>query len=159
MDDDLRIQLKLERDLVQRKYGDEIAIRKSIESRVPHYEKYVLPQAQNSDLHFHLKRTSSKPLNLSVTVNSRDAAFVYELKRSFNAVSATPAILRKNDHVVSLEIDPLHFKGEDALLILKQIIESSDQLFNSDPKFSDGSVGVLSLVSLLALARKRINYV
>jgi uridine kinase len=31
MEDDLRIQLKLERDLNQRKHGDESSIRKSIE--------------------------------------------------------------------------------------------------------------------------------
>jgi hypothetical protein len=48
-------------------------------------------------------------------------------------------------------------KGADALLILKQNTESPEQLFNSDPKFSDGSVGVLSLITIMALSRKRMN--
>lgn len=159
MDDDLRIQLKLARDLLQRKHGDESAIRKSIESRLPHYEKFILPQAENSDLRFHLSRTSSNPLRLGVTVSSLDAAFMHDIKGTFNAVSETPVILRKSDHVTTLEIDPVQFKGADALLILKQKTASSDQLFHSDPKFSDGSVGVLSLISILALARKRLDYV
>ena len=159
MDDDLRIQLKLERDLVQRKHGDESAIRKSIESRFPHYEKFVLPQAENSDLRFHLTRTSSNPLRLGVTVGSLDAAFIHGIKGTFNAISQTPVILRKSDHVTTLEIDPVQFKGADALLILKQNTSSSDQLFHSDPKFSDGSVGVLSLIAILALARKRLDHV
>ena len=159
MEDDLRIQLKLERDLNQRKHSDESSIRNSIESRLPHYEKFILPQVGVSDLHFHLKRISSSPLNLGVTVSSLDAAFLHDMKRCFNAISSAPAVLRKNEHVTSLEIDPELFKGLDALLILKQNTESSEQLFGSDPKFSDGSVGVLSLITVMALARKRINHV
>jgi uridine kinase len=159
MEDDLRIQLKLERDLNQRKHGNESSIRKSIESRLPHYEKFILPQVDVSDLHFHLKRISSSPLTLGVNVSSPDAAFLHEIKRSFNAISSATAVLRKNEHFTTLEIDPVLFKGLDALLILKQNTDSSEQLFGSDPKFSDGSVGVLSLIAVMALVRKRINHV
>ena len=158
MEDDLRIQLKLERDLIQRKHGDESAIRESIESRLPHYEKFILPQADNSDLHFHLRRISSSSITLGLTVSSPDAAFVHEIKKSFNAISDTPAILQKKDHFTTLEIDPVNFRGADALLILKQTTESPEQLFNSDPQFADGSVGVLSLIAIMALARKRLNH-
>ena len=158
MEDDLRIQLKLERDLNQRKHGDEDAIRKSIESRLAHYKKFILPQADISDLHFHLRRISSSSMSLGVTVSSLDAAFVHEIKKSFNAISDTPAILQKKDHFTILEIDPVNFKRADALLILKQTTESPEQLFNSDPKFADGSVGVLSLIAIMALARKRMNH-
>jgi uridine kinase len=157
MEDELRIQFKLERDLNERKHGDQDAIRKSIESRLPHYEKFILPQADISDVHFHLRRTASSSMTLGVTVSSLDAAFVHEIKKSFNAISDTPAILQKKDHITTLEIDPVNFKGMDALLILKQNIESPEQLFNSDPKFADGSVGVLSLIAIMALARKRMN--
>jgi len=158
MEDELRIQLKLERDLNQRKHGDQDAIRRSIESRLPHYEKFILPQADISDLHFHLRRISPSSLTLGVTVSSLDAAFIHEVKKSFNAISDTPAILQKKDHFTTLEIDPVNFKGADALLILKQTTESPEQLFNSDPKFADGSVGVLSLIAIMALARKRMNH-
>jgi uridine kinase len=158
MEDDLRIQLKLERDLIQRKHSDENAIRESIESRLPHYEKFILPQADISDLHFHLRRLSSSSMNLGLTISSLDAAFVHEIKKSFNAISDTPAILQKKDHFTTLEIDPVNFKGADALLILKQTTESPEQLFDSDPKFADGSVGVLSLIAIMALARKRMNH-
>jgi uridine kinase len=157
MEDDLRIQLKLERDLNQRKHGDEHAIRKSIESRLPHYEKFILPQADISDLHFHLRSISLSSLTLGVIVSSLDAAFVHDLKKSFNAISDTPAILQKKDNFTTLEIDPVNFKGADALLILKQNIESPEQLFNSAPEFADGSVGVLSLIAIMALAKKRLN--
>jgi len=158
MEDELRIQLKLERDLNQRKHSDQDAIRKLIESRLPHYEKFILPQADISDLHFHLRRIASSSMTLGVTVSSLDAAFVHEIKKSFNAISDTPAILQKKNHFTTLEIDPVNFKGADALLILKQTTESPEQLFHSDPKFADGSVGVLSLIAIMALARKRMNH-
>jgi hypothetical protein len=112
-----------------------------------------------SDLHFHLKRISSNPLNLGVTVSSLDAAFLHDMKRSFDAISSAPAVLGKNEHFTTLEIDPVIFKGLDALLILKQNTDSSEQLFGSDPRFSDGSIGVLSLITVMALVRKRINHV
>ncbi len=159
MEDDLRIQLKLERDLNQRKYGDESSIRNSIESRLPHYEKFILPQVDVSDLHFHLKRISSSPLTLGVTVSSLDTAFLHEIKRSFDAISSAPAVLQKNEDITTLDIDSTFFKGLDALLILKQNTDSFEQLFSSDPKFSDGSVGALSLITVMALVRKRINNV
>jgi hypothetical protein len=157
MDNDLRIQLKLERDLVQRKHGDENVIKGSINSRLPHYEKFILPQADISDLHFHLRRISSNSITLGVTVSSLDAAFLHDIKKFFNALSDTPAILRKKDHFTTLEIDPVNFKGADALLMLKQTTKSLEQLFSSDPKFADGSVGVLSLIAIMALARKRMS--
>ena len=159
IDEELRIQLKLERDIAQRKHGDETLIRDLIAARVPHYEKYVRPQVEYSDLHLHLKRISSSPLRLGILVKSKDVAFLHEFRNAFNAVSDIPAILIKSEGVFLLEIDPAHFKSADALLILNQNVNSSDQLFPVEPRFSDGSVGVLSLIALLALIRKRRNYV
>jgi uridine kinase len=159
MDEELRIQFKLERDMAQREYADEVYIKDSIAARVPHYKKYVQPQGEFSDLHLHLKRISSSPLRLGIVVKSKDAAFLHDFRNSFNAVSDIPATYIKFEGSSSLEIDPAHFKSADALLIFNQNVEFSDQLFPSEPKFSDGSVGVLSLVALLALIRKRRNYV
>jgi len=159
MEDDLRIQLKIERDLLQRKHSDEIEIRKSIESRTPHYGSFILPQAETSDIQFHIKRVSTNPLKLSITATSADSAFIHELRRSFNSISDTPVIFKKDGNLSCLEIDPENFKREDALIILKENVDSVDQLFSSDPQFSNGSVGVLSLIAILALVRKRTNHV
>ena len=159
MDEDLRIQLKLARDIAHRKHGDEALIRDSIAARVPHYERYVQPQAEYSDLHLHLKRISSSPLRLGIVAKSKDTAFLHQFRNAFNAVSDIPATLIKSEEISFLEIDPGHFKSADALLILYQNVDSSDQLFPTEPRFSDGSVGVLSLIALLALIRKRRNYV
>ena len=118
-----------------------------------------MPQKESSDLHFHLKHISSAPLRLNIILKSLDTAFLHEIREQFNGISEIPSIFRRNDDVASLEFDPAHFSGIDALTIFKHSIESADQIFYSDPKFSDGSVGLLSLISILALVRKRINYV
>jgi uridine kinase len=159
MDDDLRIQLKISRDMASRHYTNEIEIRKSIIERAQHYEEYVLPQLQDSDLHFHMKCISNSPLRLSIVLESKDSAFVREISQLLNAVLSTPCILQRSHNRLSLEIDPTYFKNQDALLILNRNLESPEQLFTSNPVFSDGSVGVLSLISILCLLRKRRNYV
>ena len=159
MDEELRIQFKVERDMAQRKHANEVYIRDSIAARVLHYKKYVQPQEEYSDLHLHLKKISLLPLRLGIVVKSKDAAFLHEFRNAFNAVSDIPATLIKSEGISLLELDSAHFKSGDALLIFKQNVDSSDQLFPTEPKFSDGSVGILSLVTLLALIRKRRNYV
>ncbi|CAN1484243.1 Phosphoribulokinase/uridine kinase [Candidatus Nanopelagicaceae bacterium] len=159
MDDDLRVQLKISRDMASRHYANEAEIRKSIVERAAHYQEFVLPQLHDSDLHFHMKCISFSPLRLGVVLESKDSAFVREISQLLNAVLSTPSILQRSHNAMSLEIDPTYFKNQDAVLILNRNLESPEQLFTSSPVFSDGSVGVLSLISILYLLRKRRNYV
>lgn len=159
MEEELRIKLKIERDETQRKQLDENQIRASIAARVPHFEKYVKPQSENADLHFHLKLISVNPLTLGVVVSSKDSAFMIEFRNTFNAVSTIPAILTRIDGEVLLEFDHAHFKGSDASTIFRQLILDIDQVFSVEPQFQDGSTGLMSLVTLSALLRKRRNYV
>lgn len=159
MEEELRIKLKIERDATQRKQLDENQIRASIAARVPHFEKYVKPQSETADLHFHLKQISVSPLTLGVVVSSKDSAFMIELRNTFNAVSTIPAILTRIDGEVLLEFDNACFKGSDASTIFRQLILDIDQVFSVEPQFQDGSAGLMSLVTLSALLRKRRNHV
>ena len=159
MEEGLRIKLKIERDKTQRKQIDENQIRSSIAARVPHYEKYVKPQSVTADLHFILKLINVSPLTLEVVASSKDAAFMIEFRNIYNAVSTIPATLTRIDGEVSLEFDTTHFKGSDATAIFRQFALEIDQVFSVEPQFSDGSTGLMSLLSLSALLRKRRNYV
>ena len=159
MEEGLRIKLKIERDKTQRKQIDENQIRSSIAARVPHYEKYVKPQSVTADLHFILKLINVSPLTLEVVASSKDAAFMIEFRNIYNAVSTIPATLTRIDGEVSLEFDTTHFKGSDATAIFRQFALEIDQVFSVEPQFSDGSTGLMSLLSLSALLRKRKNYV
>jgi len=159
MEEELRIKLKIERDKTQRKQIDENQIRASIAARVPHFEKYVRPQSKTADLHFNLKLISDTPLTLGVVASSKEAAFMVEFRNTFNAVSTIPATFTRLDGEVFLEFDTSYFKGSDASAIFRQLVIDIDQVFSVEPKFSDGSIGLMSLVSLSALLRKRRNYV
>ena len=159
MEEGLRIKLKIERDKTQRKQIDENQIRSSIAARVPHYEKYVKPQSVTADLHFNLKQINVSPLTLGVVASSKDAAFMIEFRNTYNAVSTIPSTLTRIDGEVFLEFDTTHFKGSDASAIFRQLALEIDQVFPVEPQFSDGSTGLMSILSLSALLRKRRNYV
>ncbi len=159
MEEELRIKLKIERDKTQREQIDENQIRSSIAARIPHYEKYVKPQLRTADLHFNLKLINVLPLTLGVVASSKDAAFMIEFRNTYNAISTIPATFTRIDGEVSLEFDTTHFKGSDASAIFRQLALEIDQVFSVEPQFSDGSTGLMSLLSLSALLRKRRNYV
>jgi uridine kinase len=159
MEEELRIKLKVERDKTQRKQHDENQIRASIAARVPHFEKYVKPQSETADLHFYLKLISVSPLTLGVVASSKDAAFMIEFRNTYNAVSTIPSTLTRIDGDVFLEFDTTYFKGSDASTIFRQLELEINQVFSVEPQFSDGSMGLMSLLSLSALLRKRRNYV
>jgi uridine kinase len=159
MEEELRIKLKIERDKTKRKQIDESQIHASIAARIPHFEKYVKPQSESADLHFNLKLINISPLTLGVVASSRDAALMIEFRNTFNAVSPIPAIFTRTGGEVFLEFDTTHFKGSDASVIFRQLALDIDQVFSVEPQFSDGSTGLMSLLSLTTLLRKRRNYV
>ena len=159
MEEELRIRLKIDREKTQRKQVDEDLIRTSIVTRIPHFEKYVKPQAKTSDLNFHIKLITDSPLTLGVIASSREAALMIEFRNTYNAVSAIPATLTRIDGEVFLEFDTTHFKGSDADAIFRQMALDLDQVFPVMPQFAHGSTGLMSLLSLTALLRKRRNYV
>jgi hypothetical protein len=106
-----------------------------------------------------LKEISNSPLIIGVAASSKDSGFLLEFRDVFNATSQIPATLIRNNGEIILDFDPSFFKGEDAIVIFNYFIDSPEQLFPVKLKFSDGSTGLLSLLTLLALLRRRINNV
>jgi hypothetical protein len=159
MEEDLRIKLKILRDTTQRKQVDENGIRVAISARIPHFEKYVKPQSELADLHFHMKDIASAPLVIGVTASAKDSGFLFEFRDIFNAVSQIPATLIRNEGEVMLDFDTSLFEGADANTIFNHLVNSPEQLFSIKPVFADGSTGLMSLLTVLALVRRRINNV
>jgi len=159
MEEELRIKLKIERDKTQRKQIDENLIRASIATRVPYFEKYVKSQSESADLHFNLKLLSASPLTLGVVASSKDAAFMIEFRNTYNAVSAIPATLTRIEGEAFLDFDTTLFNSSDASAVFRQLAPEIDQVFSGEPQFSDGSTGLMALLSLSALLRKRRNFV
>jgi uridine kinase len=136
MEEELRIKFKIERDKNERNQVDEKLIRASIAARVPHFEKYVKPQSETADLHFHLKLINVSSLTVGVVASSKDAAFMDEFRNTYNAMSPIPAILSRIDGKVFLEFDTTLFKSSDASAIFCQLVLELDQVFPVEPQFS-----------------------
>jgi len=158
MEDKLRSHLKISRDRFERKQINVEELEKSITKRRPDYKQFVSPQASSADIEFRVSATSLNPLRLMLSVRMKDVAFLYEVKTLINSVSSTPVTISKYENQLWLEVDPSEFMGEDAYVIIRENVSSFDQLFPSSLIFSNGSVGLMGMVSMLALARKRKNY-
>ena len=158
MDYELRKHLKITRDSAERAQIDMEMIERSIQRRVPHYQQYVAPQSTSADIEFRISATSLDPLRLVIYIRMKDVAFLHEVKTLVNSVTSTPITVSTLENLVWLEVDPSEFKGEDAYVIVREKVTSFDQLFPARPKFSNGSVGFMSMVTVLALARKRANH-
>ncbi len=158
MEDDLRSHLKISRDASERRQIDVEELRISIVKRAPDYQQFVLPQAISADIEFRVSATSVSPLRLTLSIRMKDVAFLHEVKVAINSISSTPVTISKRENQVWLEVDPSDFMGEDAYVIIRENVASFDQLFPSSLKFSNGSVGFMGMISMLALARKRKNY-
>lgn len=158
MEDELRGHLKISRDTSERKQIDVNELQKSISKRIPDFQQFVAPQAESADIEFKVSATSLNPLRLTLSIRMKDTAFLHEVKTLINSVSSIPITISKREDQVWLEVDPSEFMGEDACVIIKENVSSFDQLFPTSLKFSDGSVGLMGMVSILALTRKRKNY-
>jgi uridine kinase len=159
MEDALRIELKLARDKNERKQFDQDKILQSISARIPDFEKFVKPQLAISDLQFFLKRIPGTHNQVGIELISKNSAFILEFKEAYNAVSLIPATYSRSDGMIKLVMDPSYFTANDASLIFNVLVESPEQLFPIRPSFVDGSRGLLSLISVVALAKKRMNNV
>lgn len=159
MDNDLRIQFKIERDMHERSYADRNEIREKIASRMDDYEKYVLPQLSVADLHFRITSLGSYNQRLLLTVASADATFLEDLRNAVCSLTTCSMTITQDSQYSSLEIDTGEFRGEDGTTILNRYLRSSDQIFLTPRKLSDGSIGLMTTISILALMRKRLQNV
>lgn len=155
MEEDLRIRFKIGRDLEERGHADENAIRESIVRRKLDYEKFVKPQQSDSDVFFHLSLISSEPMRLSLLIKTADIAFLKEIQRSISSLTTCPAFLERSEGESYLRVDAVNFSGQEAQHILLKFMAAPDQFFFTNPKFSDGVVGLMGLISILVLAKKR----
>jgi uridine kinase len=159
MAEDLRIDLKIARDIGERSQASEKDIRSSIAYRLPHYNRFIAPQADLSDVHFKISRNIINSKDFVVSVSMKDIAHLHDIKRQINSIYNIPATLTRLEGLVWLDIDSSNFSAEDASAVLRRNVVSLEQLFPESPRFSDGSIGVMGLISVLALIRKRQNNV
>ena len=144
MEEELRIRFKIERDLEQRGHANENVIRESIARRKLDYEKFVKPQQSDSDIFFYLSPISVEPMRLSLLTKTADIVFLKDIHRTISALTTCPTFLERSEGESYLRVDATEFLGQDVQLILQKFMEKPDQFFVSNPKFSDGVIGLMA---------------
>jgi phosphoribulokinase len=156
MDDDLRTEFKISRDSTTRSHKSVQEIKNTIEFRKEDYEKFVKPQQITSDLHFHVTRKPNTT-HLMVNLSSRDVAFLLELQKLMQTFQKEEILLSMNNEGLSIDFDTRVFNTDRALDLLLENLPSSDQMFVEKPSLSAGSLGYMSFVSILYLAKARLR--
>jgi uridine kinase len=156
MADDLRTEFKISRDSTTRSHKSVQEIKNTIEFRKEDYEKFVKPQQITSDLHFHVTRKPNTT-HLMVNLSSRDVAFLLELQKLMQTFQKEEILLSMNNEGLSIDFDTRVFNTDRALDLLLENLPSSDQMFVEKPSLSAGSLGYMSFVSILYLAKARLR--
>jgi uridine kinase len=160
MDEDLRRQLKIERD-VRTRGASAQSVLSSIETRVPDFKAYIEPQEGLADLSLMLVPLASpfndlNQRNFKVQCVLRDLYFAENLVRklrSLSNVNVSHEVLREG--LEKMEIDAYSLTSEDYSSLLEVMVEHKNQLFVDEPVFASGAKGLMSLLVLLGLVERR----
>ena len=158
MDDNLRRQFKLLRDVKIRKKGVDETL-KAIEKRRTDFRKYVAPQIDKADVIFRLSTTQS--LNVASQVAAQKLFLDVHISRGLDE----GLFLRLLAGICQCQVTPLselehknnsfrvrgYVSADTIYLAAKSAGFSNDQLFNFVPKWEGGMIGVMQLVSLILI--------
>ena len=157
MDEITRIQFKLNRDVSQRGRSI-VSLKSEAKQRQKDYEKHILPQRRSADIVFKQatndKLSHSEISTLSVTIKS--SIFADDL-----STKLLPFISMVRKSVNADNIMEFHFEAVSAIsnsvlyMILKQNLRSFDELEITSNSLRSGSMGIITIISLMYLEYKR----
>jgi uridine kinase len=165
MDERLRRQLKINRDVGERGHSLENVIA-SIERRYPHAAQFIEPQADLADVVFRLEpvrplpddeSVTSGPISMSLVTTLRGASFGERLQRALISLGNCSAWLQYMDTpgAVRLVVHPEDLTPADTAGIARALIERPEELFTDTPVWLGKSRGVMQLIVVLALLERR----
>ena len=165
MDERLRRQLKINRDVGERGHSLE-AVVASIERRYPHARRYIEPQADLAEVVFRLEpaqplpeteAVSSAPLSMSLVAVLRGTSFAERLQRSLISIGNCSAWIEYTETpgTIRLIVHPESLTPADTAAIARSLIERPEELFIDDPVWLGKSRGVMQLIIVLALLERR----
>lgn len=157
MDEELRVHLKLNRDLKLRGYSEEATVLESIKIRKNDYNKYVAPQSEKADLVFHVAPLSLNPLRTEIHITSPNDSFLRTLHSHLSTLTTNEVFLDTVDGKLLLKINAMNFESADAEAVIRSLLPSAEQLFVDHVVFERGDLGFMSMVALLFVGRKRLH--
>ena len=148
IEENLRKKLKIERDIkVRNKKKDEVL--KSLEARAKDSLEFIHPQKENSDLAFRLNSVKENKVDLDVSIKNiyLDFMLFEKLLRKLNidfVLHDYPDIRKYKikGHLKSFLFSEIfkYFSDEDIFL-----------LSNSNSKISQGNIGIINLLTIMAI--------
>ncbi|WP_291044050.1 hypothetical protein [Herbiconiux sp.] len=167
MDERLRRQLKINRDVGERGHSVEKVVQ-SIERRVGHAASFVTPQAALADVEFRIESVRELPehdavlegpIELRLVAYLRDFSFTEALQRSLTALANCPATIEYLDTpgLIKLTVHPELMDSSDTRAVAASLIPRPEELFVDPPQWLSKSRGVMQLIVVAALLERRAN--
>lgn len=160
MDEDLRRHLKIERDVGERGHSRDVVM-DALSSRSGDSEKYVRPQMSRADIVFSLRAEnpelldecqSLSELKFALGVTLRYGILYQEIARVLIGVCGlrldTGAL--GEDGAVEFTVEGEASAG-DLQLAARMLLPTIDELLDFEPRWQDGMIGVMQLVSLVQI--------
>jgi uridine kinase len=167
MDERLRRQLKINRDVGQRGHSLETVVA-SIERRYPHARRFIEPQADLASVVFRLEPVKPLPVDecvddraieMTLVAYLRGSSFVETLQRTLISVGNCPTWIEYLDTPgsVRMVVHPEHLSPADTAAVATHLIERPEELFTGKPVWLGKTRGAMQLIIVLALLERRKN--
>lgn len=165
MDERLRRQLKINRDVGERGHSLE-AVVSSIERRYPHAHRYIDPQSELADIVFRLEPARPLPeveavqernTEMTLVTHLRGSSFVERLQRALLSIGNCSAWIEYTSVPGELRLvaHPESLTPADTAGIARALVERPEELFTDTPVWLGKSRGVMQLIVVLALLERR----
>jgi uridine kinase len=154
MSDELRIKLKLERDQKSRGQTYEM-ISETMKRRKEDFHLYVAPQKEISDLHFHLyEERGELQLEIGTSTNRVIDSFFKEIA----SITSNPVMEKIEPGRKVYTVNSDHYQTSVLKKILNDKLTAYDQLFLEEPVIPEGTLGVMSVLTIILVATSREEY-
>ncbi len=156
MDEELRLKLKLERDIQKRGHSASPKLKQGIKLRKKDSDKFISGQRNLADLVIHTTWTEGDLESIRHSIYSPNRVLIAELYRLLSAAAPDFVILEIDDENSDLLlIDPSGFNEQVIKLAFNRSIDKANHLI-LEPNFQILDSTVLGLVCMIVASRNRL---
>lgn len=158
MDEDLRVKLKITRDIQKRGRSKEFTL-SEIARRSEDAKNYIHPQASRADVVFSLMPTNPnlseedpEKIKLKLRVKLRRGGYYDDLRRALIGVCGLNINVNYIDNRGAVELDIQGgIEAEDILLASRMLVPDLDEMIDFEEGFRNGMLGVMQLIAIVEI--------
>jgi uridine kinase len=152
MDEDLRVEMKLNRDSKDRQQDVE-QIRNRIKTRADDFQRYIAFQKNIAD--YNIKQWASNPTSLEPNIielqSEKHLDVIRQLAGKFIEICGDSDLKFDTLYSGTIEIRTDNFTSDHVHKILAQELEDFSQMFPNYPSFDSGNLGIFQVLVFLHL--------